>query len=175
MWEETDPGLVQRGKLGDEKALSRILLDYTPLLRYIAGSLVEPSRPDYDDLLQEGYLALINSLPRYDEKRGKFSSFVFSCARNGMISFLRSNRKEKRIPFPEDLIDKGNFFDFLPAWYGEDIFDNLTCLETVVLDAFMETGSISRAACLLGWPRKKADNAIQRIRKKLRAKLEHEM
>lgn len=171
MWKEVDPELIRRGKCGDSKALSRILLDFTPLLRHIAGRLVEPSRPDYDDLLQEGYMALINALPRYEETRGKFSSFLFSCARNGMISFLRTSRKEVPLPLPEEIYDHDRSSEYLPLFSHQEIFEDLTCLETAVLDAFIETGSVTKAANLLSWPRKKADNALQRVRKKLRGKL----
>jgi DNA-directed RNA polymerase specialized sigma24 family protein len=55
-----------------------------------------------------------------------------------------------------------------------DLLEGLSVAESTVLDAFLDTGSVTSSAKILGWPRKRVDNALQRARRKLRRKLNGE-
>ncbi|MDO9508196.1 MAG: sigma-70 family RNA polymerase sigma factor [Thermovirgaceae bacterium] len=173
LWKEPDFELVKRCKEGEEKALTELFVAFTPFVRYIAREFTENGRHDLDDLLQEGYMSLIRAAKGYEQERGKFSSYSFSCVRNGMISFLRRNRDRLTMihlfgEIPDDIYLMAGPDPYpLPDFALEDLFNGLSCLETTVLDAFLETGSISGASEVLAWPRKKVDNALQRIRKKV--------
>jgi RNA polymerase sigma factor (sigma-70 family) len=171
LWEEPPGDLVERSGNGDDEALSEMMLRFTPLIRYIAREFRGSFLAEEDDLLQEGYISLIRAVRGYEEKRGKFSSYLFSCVRNGMVSYLRKNKNRNRHspldPETEAMQDSE------PRWSAEEMlppgfFSTLTITEMTVIDAFLETGSVSSSALVLGWPRKKVDNAMQRIRKKLR-------
>ncbi|MDT8284346.1 MAG: sigma-70 family RNA polymerase sigma factor [Thermovirgaceae bacterium] len=173
LWEEPDPELLKRCKTGEEKALAELLVAFTPLVRHIARGFAENGSADIDDLLQEGYISLIRAVNGYEKERGKFSSYMFSCARNGMISFLRKSRDRLTIlPLFSDMAERMNLTDGpdeeeIADLAPEGLFRGLSFLETTVLDAFLETGSITRASIALEWPRKKVDNALQRIRRKV--------
>lgn len=173
LWREPDSDTLRRCREGDEDALTELLVDFTPLVRYVAREFAGVSRDDMEDLLQEGYISIINAAKRYESARGKFSSFSFSCVRNRMISSLRRGKDKfslvslspeifENITSPE-ISDREASCD----WFEEELFRGLTPLETAVLDAFLETGSISGAAIVLEWPRKRVDNALQRVRKKI--------
>ncbi len=177
LWSEPDHCLLKRCKEGDEKALTVLLVAFTPLVRYIAREFAVESRDDVEDLLQEGYISIINAVKGHESTKGKFSSYSYSCVRNRMISFLRKNRNKFSItPLSEEtteILTSGinpDEEDF-PDQLEQELFMGLTCLETTVLDAFLETGSISGVALVLEWPRKRVDNALQRIRKKVIEKM----
>lgn len=182
LWEEPEPELLKRCKTGDEKALAELLVTFTPLVRYIAREFAENGKGsgDIDDLLQEGYISLIRAVNGYEKERGKFSSYLFSCARNGMISFLRKSRDRlTMLPLSPETSERMNLADGpdeeqIVDLAPEELFRGLSFLETTVLDAFLETGSVTRASMILEWPRKKVDNALQRIRKKVIANYESE-
>jgi RNA polymerase sigma factor (sigma-70 family) len=54
---------------------------------YIANKLFSK-----EDLIQVGFLALCKSGHKYDETRGKISTFITHCVRNDMIKFIKSNK-----------------------------------------------------------------------------------
>lgn len=178
LWDEPSPEILDGCQKGNESCLSRMLLAYTPLIRYIAREFSGHSYQDEEDLLQEGYISLIRAVKGYVAERGKFSSYLFSCVRNGMISYLRKNRK---MPLVLSL-DSGQWQlppaeaaaaeDLLTEYFPEDVRNSLSLMETAVLDAFLQTGSVSSAAVILEFPRKKVDNALQRIRKKILERVE---
>ncbi len=175
LWEEPDHELLKRCKTGEEEALAELLVAFTPLLRHITREFAENGNgsADIDDLLQEGYISLIRAVNGYEKERGKFSSYLFSCARNGMISFLRKSRDRlTMLPLFPDTAERMNLTDGpdeeeIADLAPEGLFRGLSFLETTVLDAFLETGSVTRASIVLEWPRKKVDNALQRIRRKV--------
>ncbi|HDQ92534.1 MAG TPA: sigma-70 family RNA polymerase sigma factor [Synergistetes bacterium] len=171
LWDEPSDELVERSRNEDDEALSEMMLRFTPLIRYIAREFTGGLLAEEEDLLQEGYISLIRAVRGYEKKRGKFSSYLFSCVRNGMISYLRKNKKRNSC-FPLDQeresMQESDYYcpadDILPP----DFLSDLTITEMTALDAYIETGSVSSSAVVLRWPRKRVDNAMQRIRKKLR-------
>lgn len=176
LWNEPDFRLLERCKEGDEKALTELLVAFTPLVRYIARGFAEASRNEVEDLIQEGYISILHAVKGHERARGKFSSYSFSCVRNRMISFLRKNKdRSHTVSLSEEttrILASRMTCDekIISDQFEQEIFSCLSCLETTVLDSFLETGSISGVSLILKWPRKKVDNALQRIRKKLSGK-----
>lgn len=52
------------------------------------------------DLEQIGYLSLAKSLHKYDESRGKLSTFMVTCIKNDMLKFMKKNKLQNQ-SFPE--------------------------------------------------------------------------
>ena len=69
----------------------RIVLEYLPKIKRIAQDLKQnlPQSVDVEDLIQEGVLALLSSLERYDPKKGALSSFVMKRIKGAMLDYLR--------------------------------------------------------------------------------------
>lgn len=134
-----------------------------------------------DDLVQEGLMAALSALNRYDSARGSEAGFVRVCARNKMISYLRQNVREA--PMEEDVLieslDANAFGERNGPGDQQEILeirealaclvDDLSPFEQRVLSAYLKDGSISGVAQTLGLDRKKVDNALQRIRNKARS------
>ncbi len=91
--------------LGDCHALSEaeqtLFLSYLPLVRSIAAEVLRSRRGlDYDDLVHDGCLGLIQAICRYDPARGPFSAW-FGGSENGRRPFSSSHSKGMA-PFPKE-------------------------------------------------------------------------
>lgn len=174
MWTEPTGDLLEKCLEGESQSLEELLVLLTPLVRHLACRFRRPGDLHFDDLLQEGYISVLRGVHGYDPSRGKFSSFVFSCIRNGMVTFLRREKTQRSIKrlLPPEL----EVHHQLPApkIIDLDLLEGLSVAESTVLDAFLDTGSVTSSAKILGWPRKRVDNALQRARRKLRRKLNGE-
>jgi len=85
---------------GDEDAREKLVLSYRPLVFWIARKFrVTPQR--YQDLVQEGMLALIKAVDRFDPSRNiRFVTYGFYRVKGQMTNFLQ--RVEARAPIPVD-------------------------------------------------------------------------
>ena len=162
--------LVREAADGQEKALSTLLVSFHPLIRKNATDFAGADEYLYDDLFQEGMVALCRAVVRYDEQRGPFPAFASRCVRNAMISLMRKRPREILV---DDFEDAGHVaVDWIPVEKLETrddlrvLIEELSPIETAVLDAFLQSGSTVAAIGVLGWPRKKVENALARIRKK---------
>ena len=80
-------------KSGGQELRNRLIVHYLPIvrsaavqLRSMAGSLLEQ-----EELIDQGVLALIECLERYDPDRGaRFETFAFMRIRGAMIDYIRS-------------------------------------------------------------------------------------
>ncbi len=158
-----------------------LLSRYLRLIRFHAGRFVTDG--DTDDLVQEGLIALLQAIPRYDASLGKrFSAFAQVCIANRMRSFMRQEQKAETPA--EDLIEnldaQGELADPVNP---ESIFMEkesfretqmqvmamLSDREWEILQCIMDGMSYAQAAEKLGTGVKAIDNAMQRIRRKMRA------
>ncbi|MDR1916573.1 MAG: sigma-70 family RNA polymerase sigma factor [Synergistaceae bacterium] len=134
-----------------------------------------------DDLVQEGVMAVLRALDSYDPARGSENGYIRTCARNGMISYLRRNRHE--CSMDEDVLEarvrdstseqetnadeQQEVIEIREALAS--LLQNLSPFEEEVLDAYLRGGGVSGAVMIMRCDRKKVDNALQRIRNKARA------
>lgn len=77
----------------DERARERLVVAYSPLVKYVAGRMAAglPSHVDEADLISYGLIGLIGSIERYDLDRDiKFETFAVSRIKGAIIDELRS-------------------------------------------------------------------------------------
>jgi RNA polymerase sigma factor for flagellar operon FliA len=77
----------------DERARERLVVAYSPLVKYVAGRMASglPSHVDESDLISYGLLGLIGAIERYDPDREiKFETFAVSRIKGAIIDELRS-------------------------------------------------------------------------------------
>ncbi|MGI6783837.1 MAG: sigma-70 family RNA polymerase sigma factor [Aminivibrio sp.] len=115
--EEDNPGFAEKGgrslsperegilwsKLaasGDEDARDELIVSYRPLVFWLAGKLrVRPS--SYQDLIQEGMVALIQAVDKFEPQRQlRFTTYAYYRIRGQMVNFLQ--RSELKAPIPVD-------------------------------------------------------------------------
>jgi RNA polymerase sigma factor (sigma-70 family) len=154
---------------------------YLPLVMNEARRLSGGDLFTREDLAQEGIIAALHAHDTYDPLRGNLEGYIRACARNRMISYLRRSWQE--FVMDDEILDAR----VSGAESSPDAFDgpherieirealsrlieDLSTFEQNVLHADLRSGSVSGAALSLKCDRKRADNALQRIRNKARSK-----
>ena len=86
--------LWRRYKLeADEHARERLVLAYSPLVKYVAGRMAAslPSHVEEADLISYGLIGLISAVERFDlERESKFETFAITRIKGSIIDELRS-------------------------------------------------------------------------------------
>ena len=138
-----------------------------------------------EDLVQEGMLGFLEAVKKFDPSKGvPFKAYASVCIKNRMINAFNRNNSAANSPLtgavpiddeqltdhasnPENIIDEAA----APAKLWRIVDSALSVYERRVLDLMLEEKSYARIAELLGTSAKSVDNAVQRIRKKIRSKL----
>ncbi|MBQ6887227.1 MAG: RNA polymerase sporulation sigma factor SigH [Lachnospiraceae bacterium] len=193
----SDEELILRLRDGESSITDFIMDKYKNLVRskaktmYILGA-------DTEDLIQEGMIGLFKAIRDYDCGRdASFFTFADLCISRQMYTAVQASRREKHVPLntyvslysvsatekeegeegqlinalasnsginPEELlIDKENVENL------ERIIEKeLSGFEKEVLDLYVVGMSYSQIARILGRDEKSTDNALQRIKTKLK-------
>src|SRR5262249_29287553 len=78
---------------GDGGARERLVVAYSPMVKFVAGRLGAglPSHVDDADLISYGLMGLIGAIERFEPERGiKFETFAMTRIRGAIIDELRS-------------------------------------------------------------------------------------
>ncbi len=164
------------------EAETELLSRYFRLVRYHAGRYAATSA-DAEDLTQEGLITLLRVMKQFrPEQDAKFSSFAQVCIMNQMRSLVR--RQQKLAVPDEELIrsleEKGSFIDpdtpesilIEKENYADcrmQVMAVLSDKEWEILQYILNGNSYAQTAEQLHISVKSVDNAMQRIRRKMRA------
>jgi RNA polymerase sigma factor for flagellar operon FliA len=80
-------------KTADQGIRDRLILNYSPLVKYVAGRLGSglPAHVDEGDLVSYGLLGLIGAIERYDPERDvKFETYAIARIKGAIIDELRA-------------------------------------------------------------------------------------
>lgn len=185
-WESlSDQELVERYNAGIQEAFRQLAARYYLVVRKRAAEF-QASGIEPDDLFQEGMLGLHNAACTYSSEKGaSFGTYAGVCIRNRLISALRAHNAEKnRINNEHFPIDDAKLVPSSPECEPENALigrealeslekylrENLSDAESDVLSLYMEGKSYEEIASILGISKKACDNAIQRVRKKLKSR-----
>ncbi len=78
---------------GDERARERLVVAYSPLVKYVAGRMASglPAHVEEGDLISYGLIGLIGAIERFDlDREIKFETYAVSRIRGAIIDELRS-------------------------------------------------------------------------------------
>ena len=171
---------------GDSDAFSELVEIYNPLLKKILNSYTteEMSKEDVEDLSQEELIAFYRAVIHFDKEQTnvEFGLYAKICITNSMISYKRAAAKKANesligddemnsITDPEGEVSK--FFEMQESEkeLGEQIEKTLSPYENEVWSYYVNGCSSKEIANKLNSNEKSIDNAIFRIRKKLRTLL----
>jgi RNA polymerase sporulation-specific sigma factor len=190
----SDEELVLRYRSGEENAIEVIFERYKNLVRkkakamYLAGG-------DSDDLIQEGMIGLYKAVRGYHaQKEASFSTFASMCINRQMITAVTASNRKKNTPLNTYIsidtpAEKGDsevrLLDVLQPEieqnpekllidreYAKDLqtrlYEVLSPFETQVLDLYLEGKDYIQIADTLKRSSKSVDNALQRIRTKIK-------
>lgn len=176
--------LLDNVKNGIPLSFESVYTLYLPLI----DSMTENYRRRFDltdaeceDLRQEATIALYNAALSYKNDRGvSFGLYAKICIKNRIVSCIRrrngtSVRTESIENSDADIPDSSDFSPEKLIISKESMTDlrkrislSLTELESSVFDLCLSAVSYDDMASALGIPKKSIDNAMQRIKAKLR-------
>lgn len=187
----TDEELVElcSGDTRDENALETLLIRYKHTVSSVARSYFL-SNGDTDDLVQEGMIGVFKAISTYNGK-SSFKNYAYKCIKTSILSAVKKSSRLKNKPLFNYVslseTAEGNDADKSP-FLSDDSFDpeeryinseaekelksrirsKLSDLEFDILALYLSGYSYREIAERTGKNAKSIDNAIQRIRKKLR-------
>ncbi len=169
---------------GDKSAMTELVNIMTPLARSKARKLnSEATRLPNDDLVQEVLIGLLVSLKNFDISKGiPFKAYAMLCIENRMISALKRNSNSGN----SALSSAVSLEDELTGLSGSDpeekllsdegaeeiysfIESVLSDFEQSVLQLRFRDMSYKQISVIKGCSEKAVDNAMCRIRKKIRS------
>lgn len=193
--EYSDELLVRMARDGDEKAEDFLLKKYKDFVRSKARAYFLVGG-DSDDLIQDGMIGLYNAIGHYDESMASsFMTYAAICINNKLISAVSADGRQKNAPLngyvsiyssiTDETGEEASLSDVLPDTENINpeaiilneeqekltinrLLGKLSALEKEILSYYMEGMSYSEIAKLIGKTEKSVDNAIQRIRLKMR-------
>lgn len=195
----TDGELIDRLRRGEESIMDYICDKYKNLVRSKAKSMFILGA-DNEDLIQEGMIGLFKAVRDFDSGRdASFHTFAELCISRQMYTAVQASKRQKHFPLntyvsldsgegtPDDqeglhlaelLADRTElspeelFLDKERVAYLEEAIDReLSDFERQVLDLYMTGMSYSEIAKVLGRDEKATDNALQRLKAKIRKML----
>ena len=175
----TDEALALMAQGGDSGAVDELLGRYTAPVTAIAHNYFCVSL-ETDDIVQEGLLGLLSAVYSYSSsKNAAFRTYGLRCASNAICSALRKASGNKFIPLnsgisvedteaadgdPEKLLLEQESFSSLRQY----LFSALSPFELQVLKSRLRGEKRADYIKNTGIPEQSYDNALQRIRRKLK-------
>ena len=175
--------LVSLAKSGDSNALTELIKSYSEKVLQKSLSFKKISGIENEDLYQEGMLGLISAVYTFDETKGVlFSTYAMTLITRKMLSALRVANKKNSLPMeayvsidekvdicsdsptPEDILIYNEEIDSILSFVN----NNLSKTEKKVFRLNLLGLSYNEIADILDCSEKSVDNALQRIRKKIR-------
>ena len=193
----SDEEIIETVREGEASGIDELFERYKDVVRSIASTMYLIGGEN-DDLIQEGMIGLFKAVQEYDPGRdASFGTFARLCITRQIYSAVKASSRKKHIPLNtyvslyeenkdddesgrsvevQDMLRAGNATDpeqvVLSNEKSEEIEraieQELSPLEKNVLELYITGKSYSDIADVLGKNEKAMDNAIQRIRGKLR-------
>ncbi len=183
----TDNQLTSLAAEGDQRACEYLLEKYKYLVRSVTAPYFLVGG-DRDDLLQEGMIGLYNGIHCYKDDKGiEFVQFARYCIKRNVITAVRAATRQKHQPLntyvsiwddngkeneeelplvqdPEVLIIEEESMEQMQ----NKLKECLSKMEYKVLLMFLEGKAYTEISNELNKNVKSVDNALQRIRKKIK-------
>ncbi len=180
----TEAEILSLAKEGDNEASTFIITKYRSVVEAVASKYTV-SAIERDDLIQEGTIGLLAAIKSFDSSKGaSFNTYCGICINNSIQTALRKFNRKKDFPVDSVLPLEEEFVNsnFSSALSAEDSFlaqesvsmltqqldKNLSDFENNVLRLHIIGCSYNEIAKRLDKTPKAIDNALQRIRKKLK-------
>lgn len=187
-----DEELISRFKNGESEILDYLMEKYKNMVRKKARTMFLIGGEN-DDLIQEGMIGLFKAVRDYQPDRdAAFQTFASICVDRQIYNAIQSSNRQKHQPLnsyislseqdgeneehlgdnwgenPESIIiDQENVQDL-----EQEITATLSPMENQVLEYYLAGNGYGEIAWIMGKTPKSIDNALQRIRTKIREQLE---
>lgn len=183
----TDEELIGKLRGGEDTIMEYILEKYKPLVRKKTNALYLMGGEN-EDLIQEGMIGLFKAIRDYQlDRESSFANFAQLCVSRQLYSALQASNRKKHQPLnsyvsfsveEEELAESGLPRSFNPEeWileqekmteFQQNIKKSLSVMEQEVLQLYLEGNNYQRISEIMGKTPKSIDNALQRIKQKVR-------
>lgn len=179
----TELQILSLAKEGDNEASTFIITKYRSVVEAIASRFTV-SPIERDDLIQEGMIGLLAAIKSFDSSKGaSFNTYCGICINNSIQTALRKFNRKKDfpadvvLPLEEEFVNgKSSVLSAEDSFLAQEsvsmltqqLDKNLSDFENDVLRLHMIGCSYNEIAKRLNKTPKAIDNALQRIRKKLK-------
>ncbi len=193
--QESDETLIDRLRDGENSIVDYIMDKYKHLVRSKAKSMYILGA-DTEDLIQEGMIGLFKAVRDYDCGRdASFYTFAELCISRQMYTAVQASQRKKHWPLnsyvslnsenkeqEEERLSLGELLSTGQGGDPETLFLNkermeylesriekeLSAFEKQVLDLYLTGMTYSQIAKVLGRDEKSTDNALQRVKSKIK-------
>lgn len=183
----SDEDIIGRFQAGNKEIFSELVARYMHLVRIKACSFREIFSLEREDLYQEGLLGLYDAACSYSagDGRASFETYAGKCINNRIVSAVRRSASRKNAPLnyavsidevsepdeqpgsdPQRLLESREELDGML----ETVYTSLSSLERSALSLYLGGHKRSEIHTELGISVKTFDNAMARVRRKLRQK-----
>lgn len=188
----SDEELIARLRDGETIIEDYLMEKYKGLVRQKARAMFLIGG-DTDDLIQEGMIGLFKAVRDYQpEKEASFQTFARICVDRQIYNAIQNSNRQKHQPLNSYISlsqEDGENEEHLPDMWVEnpesiiidqenvrDLEQEITCtlspMENQVLDYYLDGNGYTEIAKIMGKTPKSIDNALQRIRGKIKEQLE---
>lgn len=186
----TDEELVERIKNGDKQALDNLIEKYNRLILKITRSYFLVGG-DREDLMQEGRIGVMNAANTFNGSIS-FKNYAYTCIRSSVFSAIKKAKSKKNVPLEnyvplfggsddDEQYDKneivvgaaenpetGYINRETAEEFSHKIKDGLSELEYTILSEYLKGYSYKEIGSKVCKTEKSVDNALFRIRKKIK-------
>lgn len=182
----SDEELIFRLRQGEEEISDYLMEKYKEFVRKKARAMFLIGG-ETDDLIQEGMIGLFKAIQNYQsDKEASFRTFASLCIDRQLYSAVQISNRQKHQPLNSyvSLSDENETEQLEGAWSDNpekimidkestrnlehEITKVLSPMENKVLDYYLRGYGYVKIAELMGKTPKSIDNALQRIRNKIR-------
>jgi RNA polymerase sporulation-specific sigma factor len=168
--------LILASRNNDENAFSLLYKRYLPTIFWYVSSFSPPAS-EKDDLFQEGVIGLLKAIRTYDNTSSAFQTYASLCIKRSIISALRKYNRTSRLVYSAEVPacpaaeetpvsgiagredDRQRYLQFIKA---------LSPFEKRTLSLYISGMPYASMAEKLGCPVKSVDNALTRIKLKIK-------
>ena len=184
----SDEELCELSVTGGREAEEILSRRYIPVIRKISRTMFILGG-EMEDIVQEGTFGLISAIRQYSPDSGSsFHTFAARCIKNRIVSAIKSAASTKHYPLNNGVSLEDFDFDSFPEYFQRSVEDLviaredqvefltlvsglLTSYERNVLRLYLDGLSYGEISLILKKDTKSIDNAVQRIRRKLRGQI----
>lgn len=189
--ELSDEELITRAKNGDSEVLDYLMEKYKGLVKNKARTMYLIGGEN-DDLIQEGMIGLFKAVRDFQPGRdASFQTFARVCVERQMYNAIKNSNRQKHQPLNSYISlsgeKEGNEDPLKDMWVEnpesiiidrenvrnleEEISSALSPMENQVLKLYLNGSGYTEIARILKKSPKSVDNALSRIRGKIREKM----
>lgn len=182
----SDEELAVLAANGDDESMALLISKVMPVAKAKASKHGSP-RLSAEDLVQEGMLGFLDAVKSFRSEKGvPFKAYAEICINNRIVSAVRANFNHKNAALTnavsieeetDSLLsrcdDPANIVsDKYSSEHIKNLIDSgLSDFEKQVIELRLHDKSYAQIALSLNCSEKAVDNALQRIRKKIRSKI----